>query len=92
MPREPIIFHWDAEDDPNGNWQHVFEGHDVEQEEVEAFIERYWDVPAAWSPRGRDTFILVGTSDTGRTLKAVFQVLHWDPPRVHVITCFPLGS
>ena len=39
MPRGPIIFHWDPEDDPDGNWQHVFEGHDVEPDEVERLIE-----------------------------------------------------
>ena len=92
MPRGPIIFHWDPEDAPDGNWQHVFEGHDVEPDEVERLIQHYWDVRAAWTPRGEDRFILVGTSDTGRTLKAVFQVLHWDTPRVYVITCFQLGS
>jgi len=69
----------------------VFEGHDVEPEEVEAFIDHYWGVPAAWTPRGTDTFILVGTSDTGRTLKAVFEILDRDPPRVRVFTCYPIG-
>ena len=92
MDGEPVIFHWDAEDDPGGNRRHVFEGHDVEQREVEAFIEQYWDVRAAWTPRGKDRFVVVGTSDTGRTLKAVVEVLDRDPPRVYVVTCFPLGS
>ncbi len=47
MARDPVIFHWDPEDDPNGNWQHVFEGHDVERDEVEALIEEYWNVASA---------------------------------------------
>ncbi len=88
---EAIIFDWDDADDPDGNWQHTFEGHDVEPEEVEAFIERYWDVRAAWTPRGKDRFVVVGTSDTGRTLKAVVRVLDHRLPWVRVVTCYPLG-
>ena len=92
MPSEPIIFDWDSPDDPDGNWQHVFEGHDVEPEEVEALIEDYWDIKAAWVRRADGYFQLVGTSITGRTLRAVYDVLVRDPPRVGVVTCFPLES
>ena len=91
MPGEPIIFHWDPEDDPDGNWQHVFEGHDVEPEEVEAFIDHYWHVRGARVDRPDGSSIIVGTSDTGRTLKAVFEILDRDPPRVRVFTCYPIG-
>ena len=91
MPGEPIIFHWDPEDDPDGNWQHVFEGHDVEPEEVVELIEDYWDVSGARVDRPDDSSIIVGTSNTGRTLKAVVRVLDREPLRVYVITCFPVG-
>ncbi len=91
MPREPIIFDWDSEDDAKGNWQHLFEGHDVEPEEVEAFVEHYWDVRAAWIDRPDGSSIIFGTGDTGRTLKAVVRVLDRKLPRVRVITCYPLG-
>ncbi len=90
MPREPIIFHWDAEDDPGGNWQHVFEGHDVEADEVERLIEEYLGVPGACIRRPDESYTITATSVTGRTLTAVFRVLAWDPPRVRVVTCFPL--
>lgn len=91
MPAEPIIFHWAPEDDPDGNWQHVFEGHDVEQEEVEAFIERYWDRREEWVERRDKSIELRGLSETGRPLFAVFRVLDEEPPRVYVITCYPIG-
>jgi len=55
MPGEPIIFHWDPEDDPDGNWQHVFEGHDVEQDEVEEFIQDYLGVSGACVHRDDDS-------------------------------------
>ena len=92
MSSERIIFHWDPEDDPNGNWQHVFEGHDVEPDEVEAFIDQYWDVRAAWIPRPDDTFVVIGTSGTGRILAAALEILDRDPPRVRVFTCYPVEA
>ncbi len=87
---QPIIFDWDPTDDPDGNWQHVFEGHDVEPEEVEALIEDYWDIKAARVDRPDGSSTIAGTSIFGRTLEVVFRVAHGDPPRVRVITCFPL--
>ena len=90
MAREPIIFHWDAEDDPNGNWQHVFEGHDVEQDEVEEFIQDYLDVRGICIHRDDDSYQIIATSRTGRTLAAVYLMLDRDPPRVRVITCYPV--
>ncbi len=90
MPGEPIIFDWDDADDPDGNWQHTFEGHDVEQEEVEAFIEQYWDVKAAWIRRPDETYVVIGAGRTGRTLVAAVEILDRDPPRVRVITCYPV--
>lgn len=90
MPREPIIFHWDPQDDPDGNWQHVFEGHDVEPDEVVALIEEYMHVPGVCIRRPDESFTITATSITGRTLKAVFRVLHRDPMRVYVITCYPV--
>ncbi len=90
MPTEPIILHWDDPHDPRGNWQHTFEGHDVEPEEVQALIEDYWDIKVARKGRKDQSYTIIGTSITGRTLKAVFDVVDPDPPRVYVITCFPL--
>ena len=90
MPGEPIIFRWDPEDDPEGNWQHVFEGHDVEPEEVAAFIERYWDRRDQWLERPDDSIELRGFSESGRPLCATFRVLDEDPPGVYVITCYPV--
>lgn len=91
MSWERIIFHWDPEDDPDGNWQHVFEGHDVEPEELVSFIEQYWSVRAAWTKRPDRSWTVIGTSGTGRTLFAALRILDRDPPRVCVITCFPVG-
>ncbi len=88
---EPIIFHWDDADDSDGNWQHVFEGHDVEQEEVEDFIERYFDVRGACVERPDQSFSVAGTSSTGRALFAAFRVLDKATRRVWVITCYPVG-
>ena len=90
MPREPIIFHWDPEDDPHGNWQHVFEGHDVKPDEVERLIEEYLGVPGVCIRRPDESFTITATSVTGRTFTIVLLV--WDPPRVRVITCFPLDA
>lgn len=90
MPSEPIIFDWDSPDHPRGNRQHTFKGHDVEPDEVEGFVERNWDVPAAWIPRGDDKFFVIGTGATGRVLVAAVQILDTGPPRVRVITCYPV--
>jgi hypothetical protein len=43
VPEAGIIFHWDPPDDPDGNWQHVFQGHDVAPDEVEALIREHWN-------------------------------------------------
>ncbi len=91
MLGEMIIFHWDSKDDPDGNWQHVFEGHDVEPEEVEGFIESYWNRRSEWRVRPDDSVELMGLTDSERVLVAVFRVLDEDPPRVRVITCYPKG-
>ncbi len=90
MPRETIIFHWDSEDAPDGNWQHVFEGHDVEPHEVMQLISEYLRVPGVCIRRPDESFRITATSVTGRTLVAVFRVLDWEPPRVCVITCYPV--
>ncbi len=90
MPGEPIIFHWAPEDDPDGNWQHDFEGHDVELEEVTQLIERYMGVPGVCVPRPDESYTIRATGITGRTLVAVFRVEHRDPLRVWVITCYPV--
>ncbi len=92
MAREPIIFHWDAEDDPGGNWQHVFEGHDVERDEVEGLIEDYWRVRAASSKRSDESRVVRGVSRTGRVLVAAFRIVDRDPLRVWVITCYPVET
>ncbi len=91
MAREPIIFHWDAEDDPGGNWQHVFEGHDVEQDEVEAFVEDYWEQRERWTVRSDRSVRVRGVSRTGRELVVVFRVVDFETLRVYVVTCFPVG-
>jgi hypothetical protein len=90
VPQAGIISHWDPPDDPGGNWQHVFEGHDVAPDEVEALIREYWNVKAAWEHRKDGSKTMLGTSVNGRTLKVVFRVIDPDSPRVYVITCFPL--
>ena len=90
MRGEPIIFHWAREDDSEGNWQHIFEGHDVELKEVVTLIEEYLGVPGVCIRRADKSYTITAASVTGRTLKAVFRVLHWDPPRVYVITCYPV--
>jgi hypothetical protein len=89
MPAEPVIFHWDPEDDPDGNWQHVFEGHDVEPDEVEQLIAEYLGLSGVCIRRPDESFMITALSATGRTPTAVFRVVAWDPPRVRVITCFP---
>ena len=90
MSAEDIVFDWDDPDRPHGNWQHIFEGHDVEPEEVEEFVLRYWMVPGACVRRPDESFTVVGTGSSGRTLFAAFRMIDKPSGRLRVITCFPL--
>jgi hypothetical protein len=78
---------WDLPDDPNGNYRHILDGHDVTIEEVEEVL---------LGPHGDRTFsrssgypIVFGWTTTGKYIAVVYEEVLDDPLIVRPITAFP---
>jgi hypothetical protein len=78
---------WDLPDDPDGNYRHILDGHDVTIEEVEEVL---------LSPDSGRTFsqssgypIAFGWTTTGKFLAVVYEEVVDDPLIIRPITAFP---
>lgn len=86
MPRF-ISIHWDLEDDPEGNVQHIAE-HGISQDEVEDVLQ---DLGNRVEPSRSSGHPLVkGRTRTGRHIAVVF--LRLDPVSAYPLTAFELDD
>lgn len=76
---------WDAEDDPDGNVQHIAE-HGVTPEEVEEILND----PASETGRSRSSGrpITFGSTAAGRLLAVVWEMVEQDPLVVYPVTAY----
>jgi hypothetical protein len=64
---------WDAEDDPDGNFQHIVGTGEVTADEVEEVVRRHeGDRPDAYSDATGNP-IIFGTTSTGKRLAVVYK-------------------
>ncbi|MBX9628287.1 MAG: hypothetical protein K2X82_31095 [Gemmataceae bacterium] len=79
---------WDLPDDPDGNYRHIIDGHDVTVEEVEeVLLGRYSD---RTSSRSSGYPIAFGWTATGKYIAVVYEEVLDDPLIVRPITAYPV--
>lgn len=78
---------WDLPDEQDGNWMHIFEGHDLTIEEVEEVLMSY-DGKAAESSKSSGRPMIFGETTTGKYIAIVFDHVLDDPLTVYPVTAF----
>ena len=64
---------WDAEDDPDGNYQHIVGAGEVTAEEVEEVLSaRHGNYPDAYSDTSGNP-IIFGTTSSGKRIAVVYS-------------------
>jgi hypothetical protein len=63
---------WDAEDDPDGNYQHIVGADEVTAEEVEAVLRNHHGGPDDYSDTSGDP-IIYGWTSTGKHIAVVYR-------------------
>ena len=77
---------WDLPDDPDGNYFHIIEGHDVTVDEVEEVL-RNPDSEAAFS-RSSGEPVVFGWTSTGKYIIVVYELALEDPRTLYPITAY----
>ena len=79
---------WDLPDDPDGNYVHITEGHDVTADEVEEVL-RDPDSEAAVS-RSSGEPVVFGWTSTGKYIIVVYELVLDDPRTLYPLTAYPV--
>jgi hypothetical protein len=78
---------WDLEDDPEGNYRHITDGHDVTADEVEEVLrDRANPTAVSRSSGERITF---GWTASGEHIAVVWEHVQDDPLTIYPITAYP---
>jgi hypothetical protein len=83
----PMII-WDHEDDPDGNYRHIVDGHDVTVDEVEQVLRNPRN-PTTVS-RSSGCPITFGKTRTGKTIAVVWELVDENPRIIYPITAYPV--
>lgn len=78
---------WDLPDDPDGNYVHIIDGHDVAVEEVEEVLTSN-DSDRTFS-RSSGFPMAFGWTSTGKYIAVVYEEVMSDPLILRPITAFP---
>jgi len=78
---------WDLEDEPEGNYRHILDGHDVTIEEVEEVLTNYYSESTTSRSSGQP--ITFGWTTTGKYLAVVYEHVQDDPLTLYPITAYP---
>jgi hypothetical protein len=84
---------WDLPDDPDGNYVHIIDGHDVTVDDVEEVLRDPDSERTVSRSSGRP--MVFGWTSTGKYIAVVYEEVHDDPLTVYPITAFiapPLGG
>jgi hypothetical protein len=77
---------WDLPDDPDGNYVHIVEGHDVTAEEVDEVLRDPNAVDAVSRCSGEAA--LFGWTSTGKYLFVSYELVLDDPRTVYPLTAY----
>lgn len=80
---------WDAEDDPDGNVQHIA-ANGLTRDEVEDVLSDPGNPTATSRSSGRP--ITFGWTGTGRHIAVVWEVVHDDPCLIRAVTAYETPS
>ena len=77
---------WDMEDEPEGNFRHIMDGHDVTILEVEEILlnRKNTTVPS----RSSGNPVTFGWTSTGRYLAVVWEHVQDDPLTIYPLTAY----
>ena len=78
---------WDLEDDPDGNYWHIVEGHDVTPDEVEEVLNNEQNPTTVSRKSGSP--ITFGRTRSGKTIAVVWELVNDDPRMIYPITAYP---
>jgi hypothetical protein len=81
-------FCWDLEDDPEGNYVHITEGHDVTVDEVEEVLRNPDSEDVVSRSSGNP--VAFGWTSTGKYIIVVYELVHDDPRTLYPITAYPV--
>jgi hypothetical protein len=79
---------WDLPDDPDGNYRHILDGHDVTIEEIEEVL-RNPDNDRTFS-RSSGYPMVFGWTTTGKYITVVYEEVLDDPLILRPITAYPV--
>jgi hypothetical protein len=83
----PVVFIWDLEDDPDGNYWHIcVEGHCVTREEVEEVLAGNYETATRSRSTGQPEAF--GWTASGTYLTVIFERVSEDPSTVYPITAY----
>lgn len=80
---------WDLPDEPEGNYVHIIDGHDVTVEEVEEVLRDLDNEDAISRSSGRPA--VFGWTSTGKYLFIVYELVLDEPFTVYPITAYPVS-
>jgi len=78
---------WDLPDDPDGNYVHIIDGHDVTIDEVEEVLRDPDSDTTVSRSSGRP--MVFGWTTTGKYIAVVYEEVLDDPLTLYPITAFP---
>jgi hypothetical protein len=79
---------WDLPDEPDGNYVHILDGHDVTIEEVEEVLTDPDSDDAVSRSSGNPC--VFGWTSTGKYIIVVYELVLDDPKTLYPITAYPV--
>jgi hypothetical protein len=79
---------WDLPDDPDGNYVHIVEGHDVTAEEVDEVLRDPDSIDAVSRSSGREA--VFGWTSTGKYIFVAHELVLDDPRTIYPVTAYPV--
>ncbi len=88
MTHHDVQIIWDLEDDLDGNYRHIVDGHDVTADEVdEVLLDRGNETETSRSSENSITF---GWTSTGKFIAVVWEHVQDDPLTIYPVTAYPI--
>lgn len=82
-----VVFIWDLEDEPDGNYWHIcVEGHGVSREEVEEVVADNYETATRSRSSGQPEAF--GWTNSGKYLTVIYEHVSDDPLTVYPITAY----
>lgn len=79
---------WDFPDDPDGNYVHIIDGHDVTVDEVEEVLRNPDSEDVVSRSSGNPA--VFGWTSTGKYIFVVYELVLDDPRTLYPLTAYPV--